>query len=264
MKDYEYGLPYIMRKMLDFESGTSFDLEVITASKLTTLLEITGMTKEGTFKLGLTTDGLTAAQTTIFNLPDLPIWLTVKTDGITASVNDVFVMVYVRANKTRLQLLCQGFIGQFSGINFPNQVPLSPLQISGNMGRVGIANPAAGAEFSITIPAGEYWKINQIYATLTTDATVASRRPVLALRDIAGTQTRIPSAADITAGQAAKLHWFKGAGVINDATGLYQSMPFPMELLLSPGYIILSATANIQAADQWSAISIYRSIFYSA
>lgn len=257
------NLPFIVRDHLRFEGAASFDLEVITASTLATTLEITGMTREGPFRLNLITDGLTVAQTSVFRLPDVPIWLTIKTAGITASVNNVFAMAYVRANQTRLQLLCQGFVGQFGGINFPNQVPPTPLQLHGNVGRVAVTDPAAGLNWSATIPAGQYWRIHQIYFTLTTDATVATRAVRVTLRDPGATTTSIPTAATQAASLAVIYSCFKGAVAINDATANIQSFPFPQELLLAPGYIISVSTSNMQAADDYSAISIYRSIFYS-
>lgn len=45
------------------------------------------------------------------------------------------------------------------------------------------ANPAAGAEVSETVPAGETWCLLGVRVTLVTSATVATRQPILTLDD---------------------------------------------------------------------------------
>ena len=258
------AFPYITRKMLAFENGAAFDLEVITASKLATAIEITGMTREGPFKYAFTTNGSTAAQTTIFKIPDVPIWLTVKTAGIAASVNDVHAMVYVRVSETRLQLLCQGFLGQFHGINFPNQVPMTPLQQRGALSYTAGTDPAAGANASITVPTGEYWKVKQVKISLVTDATVADRSVVLYYRTPAAVMFNIVPAAVQVASKTIIYHWFEGAALKDDPTSLNQTIPLPADIILAPGYIIATAVKNLQAADDLSALGVIYERLYSA
>lgn len=122
---------------------------------------------------------------------------------------------------------------------------------------VPVASPAAGQEWSVTVPGGVVWYAASVVATLTASAAVATRQIRLTVADGTTLFCRIPSASSITAGQQALLNWLAGAGYsLNAGTGIGQLNtlpPFPMP----GGTVIASLTAGIDAGDQWSAIALY-------
>ena len=130
-------------------------------------------------------------------------------------------------------------------------------QLRGNVFQkvVETAAPAAGAESITTVPAGKYWRLASFYATLTTDATVATRIPVLIIDDGTNVLWRGLSA---TTGVAAGLSMAFGSGA---HYGTYAtqagvsvagfSLIDPDWFVLEPGWRIRTLTTAIVAGDQW-------------
>lgn len=118
---------------------------------------------------------------------------------------------------------------------------------------VTVPSPAAGADWSYAIPAGEYWDLISVYAQLVTSVTVASRYPSLIVGD--GVVTFARSAA--TGSQAASLTglnlWVPGA--TPSSQNNVNRGPLPTTYL-GEAETIGSLTDNIQAGDQWSGIYI--------
>lgn len=118
------------------------------------------------------------------------------------------------------------------------------------------AAPAAGAESITTVPAGKYWRLSLFTASLTTDATVATRVPSLVIDDgtnvllrFLGSGSQSVSASSTLAFPAAVV----GASTIA-ITGVSVSgamLPDPLSLVLMPGWRIRTLTSAIVAGDQW-------------
>jgi hypothetical protein len=117
------------------------------------------------------------------------------------------------------------------------------------------SNPAAGAECSDTVPAGEFWVIKSILLQLVTDATVITRRVHVTLDDGTTAFTRKPS----NASQAASLTQNYAIGGNNPASAViatYCSDPLP-EFGLPAGSRIKTVTDNLQAGDNYAAPVYY-------
>lgn len=117
------------------------------------------------------------------------------------------------------------------------------------------ANPAAGADFSIAVPAGKAWRIKLLHAQLNTSATVATRTVLVQIKDPGGNVVLLLAAPG---GQAASLtgHYNIVAGGQQGQVGQVQAITMPSNLRLGPGWTISTSTSSIQAADQWSAINM--------
>ncbi|MGH3630266.1 MAG: hypothetical protein ACRDRL_22840 [Sciscionella sp.] len=146
-----------------------------------------------------------------------------------------------------------GYPGSGQKIAFPQSPIASPGAGPGWTSTVVIANPAAGADFTQTVPAGEQWILRSARALLTSSAAVANRSVQLQAVD---TTPNILVSSPAFAVQAASLavsyDWFNGGGgtsVANSQTGAW-----PYELRLQPGWKVQSKTALIDVADQWSLI----------
>lgn len=122
------------------------------------------------------------------------------------------------------------------------------------------ANPAAGAEISITVPAGQTWQLQDIDFTLTTSAAAGNRQVQLIIDDGVNELWRFL----VTVTQAASLAYiyaFGGAtsdAAVRAATGVNEvlsEMDLP-GITLGAGYRIRTSTVGIQAGDQYSAITV--------
>jgi hypothetical protein len=124
---------------------------------------------------------------------------------------------------------------------------------SGNILRIASADPAAGAEYTHSVPAGKIWRIISIVIPFTTAVAVANRRPVLTIDDGANIVYRVPVAADIPASQAAFIvaaPYLPAYVAVNN-----HLVPLP-ELILPAGYRIRTATTLIQGADDYGVANL--------
>ncbi len=114
------------------------------------------------------------------------------------------------------------------------------------------ADPAAGQEILVTVPADEIWEVYGIVFTLVTDATVATRTPILIINDGAEEFYRQADGTGITASLTVKEEAarFFGTKPADLATVHFLALP---ELFLGPGFKIITSTTNIQAGDNYGA-----------
>lgn len=255
--------PFLERNQLNFEHGQSFDLEISTAARVATPVEISGMTRHGAFTYSFVTTSNSLLQTTIFKIPDIPISVSVKVASGTVSVNNVYAMVYLRIAGTKNMLLCQGMLGHFYGLSWPNQPQMTGLQLRGKSTTYTLATTGLGVEFSVTIPPGQYWKIQSIYGVLHTSANIITRSAHILITHADGGYMFLPSFGGITAGLYAAHNWFDGAAPINDVLANAQNMSLPHDFMLPQGTTIATVTTNYQANDEYILFAIYMEIFYS-
>jgi len=120
-----------------------------------------------------------------------------------------------------------------------------------------VAQPAAGQNWTFTVPANTVYKLDTFSFTLVTSATVATRFITLEFTDASG---NIIFAATNGTGQAASLtarttasrfiNYLAVAG--SNASG--SQFPLP-DVWLPAGYIVKVVTTNLDAADQFSAVT---------
>lgn len=120
-----------------------------------------------------------------------------------------------------------------------------------------VPTPAAGADWSITVPAGVVWEIQTIKARLVTAVAVANRGAVLVVNDsildVFSAATGLVQAASLTTDHVFAREY--GAAVTGSGSAVAIAS-WPNVPLLS-AWKITSLTTAIQAADQWSAIVLY-------
>lgn len=117
-----------------------------------------------------------------------------------------------------------------------------------------ITQPAAGAEFTRTVPGEGAWYIQAIRFTFVTSAVVATRVVQISITDGQLEYARVLS----TAGQGASTTGqYTFAPYVSAATqgaaGFSALLPFPV-LLLDPGSVLTTVTAAIDVGDQYSSI----------
>ena len=116
-------------------------------------------------------------------------------------------------------------------------------------------SPGAGADFSTQVGNGEVWRVIGFTATLTTSAAAANRVPAVRITD----QTNVGGIASlslaITATSVVTVSWGLYASTsATVVTGGSTTVALP-EWTIPAGYLFQTVTGNIQAGDQWSAIT---------
>lgn len=125
---------------------------------------------------------------------------------------------------------------------------------------IKVSAPAAGADFTFTVPGDRALRIISVTAQLVTSAAVANRGPALVIAAPEGTVITVEQPAVITAGLTTTVCW--GDGVSGDAASLVNNRLTAGigSYVLPPGYTIASATGAIDAGDQWQNVLVWAEV----
>lgn len=171
----EMSLPFLTRKMLDFQEATTFGLRIVSQAAQTDVVTIRGATKAGAFTLKHTPTNDSVPKTEDFNLPDLPLWITISMTSVNILRGDCFVTASLIINGDLIQDLTSGYISSNRGVSWPttdlqeSQPPIG-LYTSANG-----SDPAAGNNISITVPDNQMWRVHNVKFQLVAAAAAASR-----------------------------------------------------------------------------------------
>lgn len=131
-------------------------------------------------------------------------------------------------------------------------------QTVGTFTVVNVANPAAGVDWTTTVPAGNTWQVQAITATLTTAVAAGSRGPSFGFDNGSVTLGRQGNNSLIAASTTGIVSMGIGMSVAVDIVSPTQLTSAGLwNTTLGAGFRVFSNTINIQAADQWSAINLY-------
>lgn len=177
----------------------------------------------------------------------------------TAQRGQVFLqMGFMRGTATDLavmQMPLSNYLQNSFAVDMIEDENMGSVEGPGAILSVAQSNPAAGADFIVTVPTGARWRVQKLFATLVTSAAVATRSVDLIVDD--GANILWQMSAGVT--QAASLtdnYILDPGGTFRGTDGLTPAnVHHPLgPIVLSAGMRIRSSTASIQAADQWSAI----------
>lgn len=113
------------------------------------------------------------------------------------------------------------------------------------------ADPAAGAEVSITVPDRRRWKLQSLLFSLVTDVNAADRTILLRIIGSGITVYQISTSTVQTASLTRYYVWTESAQPELVIANAYV-MHLP-RLIIPAGYIISTLTTNIQVGDNYSA-----------
>jgi len=251
------SLPFLTRKMLNFEHGTKFELGLnIWACGGETVL-ISGLTKDGPFSFKVIGPSNCGPSNKLFNISDIPVYLSIIV--ITGNIDrgKVYANLYLNVNSTKVYSFISGYVTSTVGLTWPYGRGEDPKSGMGVFESVTGTNPAAGAEVEEYVPSGKLWRIHAFRINFTTDATVADRAVSLAIAGINGNIIRIPSSVVQTA-STTRIYQF-GVGLLNleNATSGIITVPLFPDLFLNPADIISTITTNRQATDNFGAPEMY-------
>jgi hypothetical protein len=122
---------------------------------------------------------------------------------------------------------------------------------------ITVAQPAAGAEWTVSVPGGALWLIQTIRCTFQTSATVANRVPRLLFSDGTTEYMRIFPNLLQAAGSTFAFTFVKGLGTAySQGVTAMVALPSP-EVPIIGGHSITASTQNLDPGDQWSAIALF-------
>lgn len=153
-------------------------------------------------------------------------------------------------------LLCEGYISARASIAWPYPPSKSPLWEQPGPERQLVANPAAGADWTVSVPGQQLRRVISVYMKLVTDANVANRQPILRAASVAGDIIwEIEVAASQTASQTRVYMFARTMG--SQFNGVSNNRHFPLpDTQLQGADVLRTVTTGIQVGDQYSLVAI--------
>lgn len=245
--------------MLAFEHQATLSLVIQSYASASGNIEIRGFTKEGPFTLQHVPTNDSLLKTESFGLADIPIMVTMSAPLATIPQGGIYASLSLAINGNIIQELCAGFIYPKRSVSWPSQSGGDQRLGGGAMNLISGGNPAPGAEVSITVAAGEMWKIRAGRFTLVTDANVANRRVHVTFGGIVDCFASIDQVAGATRNYSIAQY-----GAIpdeEDDNDILISMP--SDIWLPAGNTITTTITNRQAGDDFSGINFMLERFFT-
>jgi len=251
------SLPFLTRKMLDFEHGTKFELGLNIWSCSSETIIISGLTKDGPFSFKVIGPNNCSRTNKLFNITDIPIYLSVIVTTGNIDRGKVYADIYLNVNSTKVYSFISGYVTTTVGLTWPYGRGEDPKSGRGVFEVYTGSDVAAGGEVDEYVPTGKLWRIQAFWITFTTDANVANRVVSLALLNPYEKIIRIPSSVVQTASTTRSYQF--GVGLLNqeETTSGIITAPLPPDLWLTPGSSISTITTNRQATDNLGYPEIY-------
>jgi len=250
--------PFLTRKMLAFEQGTTLSIRIKSAGNtLAQTLTIRGMTKEGMFALKHTTASDGSGVTQDFRMPDFPIWVTVTLDVTGGGQGTCYVALSMLANGEQIFDLCSGLVYYQKSISYPITSNPDKRPNRGYFTTIQTTDPAAGAQINYTITDATWWKIHAIQFTLVTDATVANRRVHLKITTPDSMPIEFWGNVDQTASQTIIYNFKIGGNCMGGNDGNRAQADLLPDALFSVNTTIQTTITGGVAGDNLSAALIY-------
>lgn len=151
------------------------------------------------------------------------------------------------------QTLFADYVTLNKNLSFPGGRALNPIESNGWSHSVQVPNPAAGADWTLTVLPGQRFSPKSFLAFFTASATVATRQVNVIIDDGVNAVWQDDIATGFTASQSGAV---AGAQTLATA-GVFVTEQFvliPPGIFLEPGWRMRTSTTGIQAGDQWSSI----------
>lgn len=249
-----YPLPFLTRDMLKFEHATTFGVRINSQSTQTIVVQIRGMTREGTFSFTHTPLATGALESEVFRIPDLPIMINASIIEGDSEQGESWVELILTINGNNYIDLCRGFVTGAGGISWPDGgiQPRHPGR-GGILHKV-ILDPATGANFTTSVPDGVMWRVIGLSCNIVNAAVAASRRLHLVVTQFDGQVFEAFSTIDQITGET-KDYRFGVFGTVPDETDANVILTaIPHDLWALPGATIASNYTNKNAGDSITSI----------
>lgn len=251
------ALPFVTRDQLAFQGSSQFGLSITIMSTAEQPITIRGATREGIFVYRAVGGTLYTPTTTVFPLPDVPLWISVIDLDGNFEIGQCHARVSLTVNSDIIQELTAGWVTSNQSIAWPNTQQERPTQGRGQLISVSGANPAAGAEVSITVPSNTIWLVRAVRFTLVAAAAAASRRVHLVFTEKDGMAFDVLSPTDQIISETktySAVPGYAGGTATNDNDII---IPLPQDLILNPESTITTETFNINVGDNYGVPEVY-------
>jgi hypothetical protein len=170
----------------------------------------------------------------------------------------VSILRTIAPNNTLTLSLTKGYVTFFGPVAWPITSADFPGNRPGQIFISGIGNPAAGVDWTVTIPASVRWRIMGIVAVLATSAVAGNRQVILQLTQAGATACK--SAAVPTQIASTVVSYNYGAGITTLLTQigtgtLNVQTAIPVDYWLPAAQTFSVVTQGLLAGDQWSSIN---------
>lgn len=150
-------------------------------------------------------------------------------------------------------LLAQDYVTGSYGPLWPGGRQNLGVEGPGFLYSIALSNPAAGADWTQTVPTGARWRIRDITATLATSAAAGNRTPMLIWDDGANAFAQIGPSATEAPSSTTRWDWIQTLPSLGNVVQGIQVF-LPPDLILLAGWRLRTSTVNLGVADQWSGI----------
>jgi len=145
------------------------------------------------------------------------------------------------------------YVSLFGGSGYPIGRFLGASEGPGWIHSIQVANPAAGADWTFTLPPQQRLRVDSFNAVFTASAAVANRLVQVIVDDGVNTVWTDDLPAAITASQVINVSVTQTSIPTGAVTTVLHAV-IPPGVILPGNWRLRTSTAAIQAADQWSAI----------
>lgn len=152
----------------------------------------------------------------------------------------------------RMQALAAGYLDRTDALAWPGGRFERASDAHGRTRAIAGADPAAGAEISVTVPAGAHWQLAALRFALVASAAVANRRVHVVIDDGATTIIETVSQDVQTAGLTRNYN-VDAWGFAPPTQDLEIFVPLPLPIELDAGYRIRTVTTALDVADNYGA-----------
>lgn len=249
-------LPFANRAQ--FDDGAKYKIELVITERTTsgTSLKIVGATKSGTFAFNHNNAQVGTLATERFVIPDFPLWVSVSDKGGDIALGNCIASLDLAINGDTVHNLCWGNISTNRSISYPpSPGPFShPVESLFTIQQT--ANPAAGAQNSLPIPAGMRGFIRSMNVALTTSAAVANRRVAFVVKKGTSIVYWCPCPTVQTASTTVTYVAFApGYGTQMTTTGI-AIIPIPADLFVDSNITVSLITDAFDAGDDFSVMQV--------
>lgn len=245
-------LPFLNRAMLDFGSTSQISIQLSLISSLATDYVLRGMTKSGPFQYRFTAVGDGSIETKEFEMTDIPTLV-----GLYAAEDNnqrpiAHATVHLAVQGTKVGILAQGVVNTVFGITYPISLPPNSMQSGGAVFAPNIADPAAGAEMSLSVPNNQAWEILYMSLKLVTDGNAANRTVAFRIQDGVSYNRTYVAGTVQTATQTVTYNFTPGGTTGVSVANNEQFIKLDTPTFIMPLSTLSTVTTNMQATDNYS------------
>lgn len=247
--------PFLSRNQLNFQEATSFAISIRSIAAAAGTVAIRGFTKEGMFVFSHTPNSNKTEKIDTFFLPDAPIMLTIDDETKSFAQGECFIRATLVLNKTSIYQLAAGFVAGKHGLCWPAVNAEEAELTKGKITTVVSADPTSNTELSLTVPAGETWKVRALRFEFVTTSIATSRRVHVVFTVNGAKVFETFSATDQIISQDKIYSCFPGADMTAPTNDNDILIPIPDNLILPPAAVITTETVNFNADDDFGAMT---------